>query len=146
MRAIQYPFHLDRNKNVAECTSYDDIVRGQVIDALMTNQGERVFRPRYGCDVQAALFDPNDELVRRDAAAFLKTKLEGLVVRATIRSVTLSEQLGFASPSPLYHSDPSTIVITVVYRATLYATDTTINIPVASEFVRRQLEGGVFDE
>ena len=28
----------------------------------MTNQGERVFRPRYGCDIQAALFDPRDEL------------------------------------------------------------------------------------
>lgn len=145
MRAIQYPFHLDRNKNVAECVSYDDVVRGQVIDALMTNQGERVFRPRYGCDVQAALFDPTDELVRRDAAAFLKTKLENTVTRAIIRSVTLDPQLGFSQPTPLYHSDPSAVVITVVYRASLYATDTTINIPVASEYVRRQLEGGVFE-
>jgi phage baseplate assembly protein W len=145
MRAIQYPFRLDRNKNVAECTSYDDVVRGQVIDALMTNQGERVFRPRYGCDVQAALFDPTDELVRRDAAAFLKTKLENTVTRAIIRSVTLDTRQGFVSPTPMYISDPSAVIITVVYRASLYATDTTLNIPVASEFVRRQLEGGVFE-
>ena len=47
-------------------------MRCQVIDALMTNQGERVFRPRYGCDIQAALFDPTDELVRRDAGAQIK--------------------------------------------------------------------------
>ena len=53
----------------------------------MTNQGERVIRPRYGCDIQAALFDPADELVRRDAAAHLKRHLEQFVTRAFIRSV-----------------------------------------------------------
>ena len=65
-------------------------MRGQVIDALMTNLGERVFRPRYGCDIQAALFDPTDELVRRDAAGQIKNRLEQLVTRAIVRSVTVT--------------------------------------------------------
>ena len=67
MKAISFPFRFVSG-NIAATTTYDEIVRGQIIDALMTNQGERVFRPRYGCDIQAALFDPRDELVRRDAA------------------------------------------------------------------------------
>ena len=142
MRAITYPFHLDRNRVVAECKTYDEVVRAQVIDALMTNQGERVMRPRYGCDVQSALFDPTDELVRRDAASFLRTKLETTVTRAIIRSVTLDTREGLTSPTPMYISDPSAVIITVVYRASLYATDTTLNIPVASEFIRRQIEEG----
>ena len=62
---------------MSEVRGYEDLVRSQVIDALMTNQGERVFRPRYGCDVQAALFDPTDELVIKDAASRLKQALEG---------------------------------------------------------------------
>ena len=65
--SISFPFRFVSG-NIAATNTYDEIVRGQVIDALMTNQGERVMRPRYGCDIQAALFDPRDELVRKDAA------------------------------------------------------------------------------
>jgi phage baseplate assembly protein W len=94
----------------------------------MTNLGERVFRPRYGCDIQAALFDPSDELVRRDAAGQIKHRLEQLVTRAIIRSVTVTA----ADPEPGY------VTVKVVYRPALYATDTEIAVPVASEYLNRQ--------
>ena len=57
--ASTFPFHLDSSGHIAATATYEEVVRCQVIDALMTNQGERVFRPRYGCDIQAALFDPS---------------------------------------------------------------------------------------
>lgn len=129
MRAIHYPFQFGPRGEIMECISYDDIVRGQVIDALMTNLGERVFRPRYGCDIQSALFDPQDDLVRMDAAAFIKTKLAGLVTRATVRSVSIDV------------NEPAVVKIMVVYRSTPYSTDATLIVPVSSEFIRRQLEG-----
>jgi phage baseplate assembly protein W len=141
-RAIRFPFQFSPSKRVQENLSYDDLVRGQVIDALMTNQGERVMRPRYGCDIQAALFDPTDELVRRDAAAMLKRRLEQFVTRAIIRSVSLDTAESVSHYSNLQWSDPSMVVITVVYRAALYATDTALTVPVSSEYVRRQLEAG----
>ena len=128
MRAIQFPFHLNAAGKLQEITSYPDLVRGQVIDALMTNLGERVMRPRYGCDVQAALFDPTDELMRRDAASYLKTRLEQFVSRAIIREVAVEE------------GSPGVTVITVVYRASLYATDIRLTVPISSEYLRRQLE------
>lgn len=128
MRAIQFPFRLISNGRIQETKEYSQIVRGQVIDALMTNFGERVYRPRYGCDIQAAVFDPQDELVRNDAAAQIKSRLEHLVPRAIVRSVTLTP----------HEPEISAITITVVYRPSLYATDTTVSVPVASEFFRRQ--------
>jgi uncharacterized protein len=126
MKTFSFPFRLDTRGMMALTPTYAEVVRGQVIDALMTNLGERVFRPRYGCDIQAALFDPTDELVRADAASMIKTRLEQLVTRALVRSVTVDE------------GNVGTVIITVVYRASLYATDTTVAVPVASEFLRRQ--------
>jgi phage baseplate assembly protein W len=128
VRAIDFPFRLDSNGSLALCPSYPHVVRSQVIDAVMTNLGERVFRPRYGCDFQAALFDPSDELVREDAASMIKTRLSSLVTRAIVRSVTI--ELG----------DPGTVIITILYRPSLYATDTVLALPVASEFIARQHE------
>ena len=127
MKALLYPFSLSPNGHLAETTDYNQIVRGQVIDALMTNLGERVFRPRYGCDVQAALFDPQDELVRHDAAGQLKGRLEQLVTRAIVRSVTIA----VSDPEPGY------VTIRVMYRASLYDTDQEVAVPVASEFLAR---------
>jgi phage baseplate assembly protein W len=135
MKALKFPFHLDTTGALATTVAYPDIVRGQVIDAVMTNLGERVFRPRYGCDLQSALFDPVDELVRRDAASQIKQRLSMLVTRAIVRRCTIEE------------GEPGTVVITIVYRPSLYSTDTVLAIPVASEFLNRQamLQGGITD-
>ena len=131
MRAIGFPFQLDPTGKINECRTYDDVVRGQVIDAVMTNQGERVMRPRYGCDIQAALFDPGDELVRRDAGSFIKDRLESFVSRSFVRSVKISlgdSVLGYEG----------VVYVDIVYRSTPYATDTSLTIPVSSEFLTRQ--------
>ena len=136
MKAIDFPFRLDPNGQIALTPTYDHVVRAQVIDAIMTNLGERVMRPRYGCDFQAALFDPSDELVRKDSASMIRTRLSQLVSRAIIRNVSI--ELG----------DPGSIIITIVYRSALYATDTVLAVPVASEFLARQqaLQSGLISQ
>jgi phage baseplate assembly protein W len=128
MRCITFPFHLDASGIVASTSTYEEVVRCQVIDALMTNQGERVFRPRYGCDIQAALFDPTDELVRRDAAGQIKARLELLVPRCIVRNITVdiptTGQRGIVN-------------VTILYRPSVYATDVSVTVPVSSEFITR---------
>lgn len=127
MRAVSIPFRL--GTNLATTDNYYEIVRGQVIDALMTNQGERVYRPRYGCDVQAALFDPRDELVRHDAASILKRRLESFVPRCIVRKVEI-----FAPDAD------STLYVNVTYRPSALANEVVLNIPLpASEFYARSL-------
>ena len=130
MRALVVPFNLSHTRSVSSTSNYEEIVRGQVVDALMTNQGERVFRPRYGCDIQSALFDPVDELVRRDAAAYIMRRLEQFVSRAAIRTVTVErhDEMG-----------PNYVLVDVVYRTNPLAPDTTVSVPVSSEFLNRQM-------
>ena len=128
MRALSFPFNLNLSGQVKSTDQYHEIVHYQVIDALMTNQGERVFRPRYGCDVQSALFDPVDELARRDAASYIMARLQQFVTRATVRTVTVRR-----SPR-----EPNEVLIDVVYRITPLSPDTTLTVPVSSEFINRQ--------
>jgi uncharacterized protein len=126
--ALTFPFQLSASGVPMTTKSYEEVVRAQVIDALMTNMGERVFRPRYGCDIQAAIFDPADELMRRDAGGQIKQRLEQLVPRCIVREVTVdiptSGQRGVVN-------------ITILYRPSLYSADATLVVPVASEFMSR---------
>jgi phage baseplate assembly protein W len=119
VKAISHPFRLGPDGHIVPTATYEELVRGQVIDALMTNQGERVMRALYGCDIQAALFDPAEELVRRDAASMI-----------IVRSVEVRTT-----------QEPNVVTVIVVYRPSLYATDSVVSVPVSSsEFVLRQKE------
>jgi len=118
MRAISFPFRLTNSKGVAVSATYEEIVRGQVIDALMTNQGERVMRPRYGCDIQAALFDPRDELVRNDAAGVIRKRLEDFVPRCIVRSIEVQAPV-----------DSTVLYVNIVYKPSVLAADVTLTVP-----------------
>ena len=137
MKVLQFPFNLDRSGGFSTTTDYNQVVRGQVIDALMTNQGERVMRPRYGCDIQAMLFDPEDELVRQDAGSRIMSKLSSLITRALVRSVGINIQ--GRTVDTVFEPMAGTVVVSVSYRASMYGTDTTVNVPTSSEFIRRQV-------
>jgi phage baseplate assembly protein W len=137
MRALDFPFRLEGRGEFAITFNYARLVRSQVIDAVMTNLGERVMRPRYGCDFQAALFDPSDELVRRDAASSIRARLEQLVPRAIVRNVTV-EVPDITTQTVFSAAEPGMVIITILYRPSLYDTDTTLAVPVASEFIARQ--------
>ena len=129
MKALTVPFTLD-NFSVMSTSSYEEIVRGQLVDALMTNRGDRAYRPEHGCDIQSALFDPSDYLVRMDAASLISQKLQRMVPRCTIVSVKLD------SPD----TEPGVIYISVVYRLSAYQSDQELFLPISSELVRRSLE------
>ena len=133
MQAIKFPFSVSNGRTVQATSSYDEIVRGQVIDALMTNQGDRVFRADYGCDIQAALFDPSDELVRADAATYIKEKLQRFVPRCVVSTVRIE------SPD----DEPGVIYISVVYRTSGYQSEQTLKVPVSSEFIQRNVGSAV---
>lgn len=128
MKAIKFPFSIS-NRSVQSTSNYEEIVRGQVIDALMTNQGDRVFRADYGCDVQSALFDPSDELVRADAGNYIKERLQRYVPRCVVSSVNID------SPD----NEPGVIYISVTYRTSVYLNDQVLKVPVSSEFIQRNL-------
>ena len=125
--AINFPFEISLGGGINMCSSYEAVVRAQVIDALMTNQAERVMRPRHGCDIQSALFDPADELVRHDAGNLIRDRLQKLVPRCIVRNISVT------APT----EQPGYVIIDILYKPSLYATDQNLQIPVSSEFLNR---------
>jgi hypothetical protein len=128
-----FPFRFSNGK-VRQTQTYDEVVRGQIIDSVMTNHGERVFRPNHGCDIQSALFDPRDELTRHDSQGIILRRLQGQVPRAEVLEVTID----VSSPD-------STVYINIKYRSSKYGAVAALSVPVSgSEFVNReqQIVGG----
>lgn len=98
---------------------YGQIVRQQIVDALVTNAKERVMRPDYGADIQSLLFDGADSLVRADVAATVKERLGILVPRATIKSVTLITEPTELSIRGIDSDGRNVVLIDVLYATRL---------------------------
>lgn len=59
---IDYPWHIDRQGRTAS-TSEDEHIRDLIEQVLFTQQGERVNRPDFGCNLMQLVFAGNsDEL------------------------------------------------------------------------------------
>jgi phage baseplate assembly protein W len=98
---------------------YGQIVRQQIVDALVTNAKERVMRPDYGADIQSLLFDGADSLVRADVASTVKERLGILVPRATIKSVTLITEPTELSIRGIDSDGRNVVLIDVLYATRL---------------------------
>jgi uncharacterized protein len=60
--SIRYPFGIDRGTGVlAEEHDYALHVRQMIMQVLLTNPGERVNRPDFGCGLRRMVFAPNSD-------------------------------------------------------------------------------------
>lgn len=117
MRAISYPFTV--RGSIRTTTNPDQIVRGQVIDAVATNQGERLMNPEWGCNLRAQVFDPSDTLVRSDLAGQIARKLPNFVPRATITRADLA-----VDPA-----EPNLVRVNIGYKASNYSPEASLSVP-----------------
>ena len=119
MKALKFPLRIVGGK-MASTSDYNEIVRNQLIDSVMTNFGERVMRPEYGADVQSLLFDPADELRTSDMAVILKERLTFMVPRATIEEITVNSDIGV----------PNVVNVDIRYRVNSYDNEQVLTVPV----------------
>jgi phage baseplate assembly protein W len=108
------------NGTVSTTTDYDRIVKDQVIDAITTNQGERVMHPTWGCNIQSFLYDPASSLERQDAAAYIRDQLVHMVPRALIMSVDV--HVGIDELNKVY--------IDIVFKPSNYAPASSVTVAV----------------
>ena len=127
MKALKFPFQIDINGRVATVDTYEQVVRGQLIDVLMTNFSERVMRPVYGSNLEAALFDPTDELVQTDSAQQVIQRVNMWAPRVVLRKV------GFSSEA----LQPGKLFVTVIYSAGTFDQARSLRLPV-SEFLSEE--------
>jgi phage baseplate assembly protein W len=56
---VTYPYHLDTRGRTAVTSSRDDHIREMLEQLLLTQPGERVNRPDFGCGLGNLVFEPN---------------------------------------------------------------------------------------
>jgi uncharacterized protein len=81
-------------------------IRQAILLLLSTQPGERVMRPRYGCDLQKLLFSPNDATTAGLAIHYVRTALSRWEPRIEITCLD-----AIASPD-----DPGLLLIHLEYR------------------------------
>jgi len=56
---------------------------------VTTNEGERLMRPQWGCNIRMSLFEPSDSLARADMSTYTKERVNALLPRAYARNVSV---------------------------------------------------------
>ena len=70
--SIQYPLAIDRGLgSVTDETDYPSHVEQMIKQVLLTNPGERINRPDFGCGLRRLVFAPNSDA----AASLLKVTI-----------------------------------------------------------------------
>lgn len=115
MIAIDFPFRFNEG-SLSVTENYRRIVRALLIDALMTNNRERIMRPDYGADIQSFVFTNMEELRLSDTADLIKRRVEAVIARGDVPSRIVIESVTIEK-SP---TRSSTVVISVIYRPNSY--------------------------
>ena len=86
---------------------YDrESIRQSILLLISTVPGERVMRPKYGCNLQQLAFMPNDATTHGLAIHYIRTALEQWEPRISIISLDADTN----------RDDPSVIDISLVYK------------------------------
>lgn len=106
-RAITLPFSVDESGSILSSNNQSRIWQSRVIAAVMTELGERVFRPQYGGTINSALFENSDsadtsirQSIQATFSSFLKTLTLGDITTA------MDSQLGTIGVT-IYYKLPS---------------------------------------
>lgn len=60
-RHLLFPFHIGMDGRTAQVTSLEAHIRDELVQLILTNQGERVFLPEFGGGIRRLVFENIDE-------------------------------------------------------------------------------------
>ena len=74
-RHLSFPFRIGDDGRPDTPVDLPDHIRGEVIQLLLTNPGERLFQPRFGGGLKRLVFEANDDVTAALARARLTKAL-----------------------------------------------------------------------
>lgn len=100
---------------------YKSLIRSSLQRILMTNKGERVMLPEFGCDLNKYIFEPADSFLEAEIKNEILTAIQKWEPRVTVKSISMKFENGNA------------LVIAIPY--TINGTDTsdTVNYVIKSK-------------
>jgi phage baseplate assembly protein W len=103
-RHMAFPFHVGNDGRVAAPASLDDHVRGEIIQLLLTNSGERAFLPRFGGGLRRMVFNRNDDVtagmvksvLAQNLSRWLGQRIDVAFLEVTANDATLDVELRYS--------------------------------------------------
>jgi phage baseplate assembly protein W len=87
-----YPFHLDAASGQAAQAAYQDHVEQMIRQVLLTDPGERIDMPQFGCGLRRLIFAPlSDALQATTKLLVLQSLNRWLSDQITVQNVTVSK-------------------------------------------------------
>ncbi len=102
-RHMAFPFRIGDDGRTATPASLDDHVRGEIIQLLLTNPGERLFLPAFGAGLRRLVFERNDDatagmakaVLTRNLSRWLGQRVDVQMLDVTAQESTLSVDLSY---------------------------------------------------
>jgi phage baseplate assembly protein W len=102
-RHLAYPFHIGPDGRTAAPASLDDHIRGEIIQLLLTNPGERPFLPSFGGGLRRLVFEAADDVtvglakatISQAISFWLKERIELTALDVKADEATLNVDLGY---------------------------------------------------
>ena len=98
-----------------------DLVKGDLLILLLTNPGERVMMPQFGCPLNTLVFDPNDSLIAEKARTIIINAIATWEPRLVIDAINVSagisqSQRSFLNPDDDFTQAHNTLGIQILFR------------------------------
>jgi phage baseplate assembly protein W len=103
-RHMKFPFHVAADGRSATPVSLEDHIRDEIMQLLLTNQGERPFLPDFGGGLRRLVFERNDDVAAGLSKAVITQAItQWLGSRVKIENLQVS-------------NDNATLAVDLVYR------------------------------
>lgn len=81
--------------------TYDaNLVKGDIIQLLLTNPGERVMMPQFGTPLRTLLFDPNDSFLATKARDMIISSIQTWEPRIVVDAISVTPGLSPGAAKP----------------------------------------------
>jgi len=102
-RHLAFPFHIGVDGRTDTPRDIDEHVRGEVIQLLLTNLGERPFLPSFGGSLRRLVFEGNDDVsaglanatISQALSYWLQERIEVIALNVTTEEATLNVDLSY---------------------------------------------------
>lgn len=92
-RHLAFPFHIGADGRTATPADLPDHIRGEIIQLLLTAQGERPFLPSFGAGLRRLVFQRNDDATAGITKALVSQNLSRwLGQRITVEHLDVSAE------------------------------------------------------
>jgi len=98
--------------------STKDQIKSNLVNLLLTNKGERVFNPEFGCDLGRVLFEGINEDIVTTITDLVNTNVEIFVPEVQVINVTVD----------LNTPDNNTVSVTVNYKIKISGTSDQVTV------------------